>query len=130
MTGRRHRSLSEPRSISGLLLLALAAFCRSNGQSQVSPQLDLKIPVQSRPAPGEARSWQIAGNSGDFFRISVQPNGLLLRIQLIAPDGSQAANIANRADESGPFPFRTSPNKSAGSFWNVRSAPKIFLARI
>src|SRR5271155_756575 len=101
ITGRRHRSLLELRSICGLLLLAIVAFCpRSNGQSQAYPQLDLKNPVQSKLVPGETRSWQIAGNAGDFLRISIQPNGLPLKIRLTAPDGSQAANISNRADES------------------------------
>src|ERR1700683_2374140 len=101
MTGRRRRSLSEPRWISGLFLLASVAFCsRSNGQSQAYPKLDLKNPVQSMLVPGEARSWEIAGNEGDFLRISIQPNGLPLKIRLLAPDGSEAANISERAGES------------------------------
>ena len=91
----------EPRWISGLLLLAIVAFCsRSSGQSQAYPRLDLEKPVQSILVPGEARSWLIAGNAGDFLRISIQPNGLPLKIRLIGPDGSEAANISEHAGES------------------------------
>ena len=99
---RRPRSLFEPRWSSGLLLLAVIALCSaSQAQTQADPQvLSLQVPIQSLPVTGEARSWQIAAQSGEFLRVAIQPNGLPLKIRLTAPDGSEAANFSNRADES------------------------------
>ncbi len=94
--------MSKPRSSCGLLLLAAAALCSAaRGQSQANqPVLTLQIPIKSQPAPGDSRSWQIEAQAGEFFRLTVQPNGLLLKIRLIAPDGSEAASISNRAGEA------------------------------
>ena len=91
----------EPRSISGLLLLAVIALCSvSLAQSQADwAVLSLQVPIQSLPVAGQARSWQIAAQSGEFLRLAIQPNGLPLRIRLTAPDGSEAASISHRAGE-------------------------------
>ncbi len=94
--------MSKPRSSCGLLLLAAAALCSTaHGQSQADQLvLPLQVPIKSQAPPGESRSWQIEAQAGEFFRLAVQPNGLLLKIRLIAPDGSEAANISNRAGEA------------------------------
>jgi CHAT domain-containing protein/tetratricopeptide (TPR) repeat protein len=94
--------LFEPRSSCGLLLLAAVALCSASyGQSPADlPALSLQVPIQSQPVAGEARSWQIPALAGEFLRLAIQPNGLPLKIRLAAPDGSEAASITNRADET------------------------------
>jgi len=94
--------LSKPRLSCGHLLLAAAALCSpAHAQSQVDqPVLPLQVPIQSQLSAGESRSWRIEGQAGEFLRLTVQPNGLLLKIRLVAPDGSEAASISNRAGEA------------------------------
>jgi tetratricopeptide (TPR) repeat protein len=83
-----------------LLLAAVAVCSAAHGQSQGDqPVLYLQVPIQSQPSAGESRYWQIEGQAGQFFRLVVRPNGLLLKIRLIAPDGSEAASVWNRAGE-------------------------------
>jgi len=98
---RRPGGLFELRSNSGLLLLTVFALCSSGrGQSQADPPvLTLQTPIQTVPVTGEARSWQIAAQAGEFLRFAIQPNGLPLKIRLTAPGSSEAASISNRAGE-------------------------------
>ena len=92
----------QPRSSSGLLWLAALLLCTAGlGQTPADPPvLSLQVPVQSELLAGQVRSWQITAEAGQLLRLAIQPNGLVLKIRLTAPDGSQAANISNRADES------------------------------
>jgi CHAT domain-containing protein/tetratricopeptide (TPR) repeat protein len=92
----------ETRSSCGLLSLGIVVLCAGSfGQSQAdAPVLSLQVPLESLPVAGEARSWQIAAQAQDFFRIAIQPSGLPLKIRLTAPDGSEAASVTNRADET------------------------------
>ena len=95
-------SLFEPRSSSGLLWLAALVLCTAGfGQPLADPPaLSLQVPIQTGLHAGEARSWQIAAEAGQFLRLAIQPNGLVLKIRLTTSDGSEAANVSNRADES------------------------------
>jgi len=94
--------LFEPRSSSGLLWLAALVLCTAGfGQPLADPPaLSLQVPIQTGLHAGEARSWQIAAEAGQFLRLAIQPNGLVLKIRLTTSDGSEAANVSNRADES------------------------------
>jgi CHAT domain-containing protein/tetratricopeptide (TPR) repeat protein len=95
--------LFEPRSICGCLVLAGLALCfASYGQSPVDLTLSPQVPVQSLLVAGEARSWQIEAQAGEFVRLAIQPNGLALRIRLTTPDGAEAVSISNRTGESRP----------------------------
>ena len=92
----------EARSSCGLLSLGIVVLCAGGfGQSQANaPVLSLRVPVESLPVAGEVRTWQIAAQAQEFFRIAVQPSGLPLKIRLTAPDGSEAAGVTNRTDET------------------------------
>ncbi len=92
----------EPRSSCGRLLLAGAALCSaSHGQSPGElPPLSLQAPIQSSHIAGEAQSWKIKAQAGEFVHLAIQPNGLPLRIRLTTSDRSEAASFTNRADET------------------------------
>src|SRR5579863_4215048 len=102
ITKRRPVKLLQPKSSSGLLLSAAFAVCTAGfGQSPAEPPvLSLQVPVQRGLLAGQVCSWQITAEAGQFLRLAIRPNGLALKIRLTALDGSEAANISNRADES------------------------------
>ncbi len=61
-------------------------------------------PIEGNLKGGESRSYQLPATTGQFFAVTVHPNGLPLKVRLLAPSGAEIATVVNAAAEQRDLP--------------------------
>src|ERR1017187_9820752 len=79
----------------GSLLVIALGLCPG-----ISAQiLERDRPLEGRLKGGESQSYQLPATTGQFFVVTVTPNGSPLQIRLLAPSRAEIATMVNAAGE-------------------------------
>lgn len=71
--------------------------------AQTGQPLDRDHAIQIMLAPGQIHTYTIQASARTYFRILIAPNGNVLGIRLLAPDGAELTTAVNEAGEQRPL---------------------------
>lgn len=82
-------------------LCALVLLGGARAQAQDSPALELNKSIEKSLAGGQAHSYRIALEAGQFVRVAVEQRGIDVVVTLFAPDGKKLREVDAPTDNQG-----------------------------